>query len=69
MPEKIAPVIGTTLRTSGPVPADPLGSERHRYANNASPDELGTDAMAVVDVAERGKNPVSKHYIQPECGE
>ena len=45
IPEK-APVTRTTLRTTGPMPADSLGSERHRYAN-ASSDKLGTDPMAV----------------------
>ena len=51
-----------------------LGSERYRYAI-ARTDKLGTDSMAVdstvyVDaVAESGRNPVSKHQIQPECGE
>ena len=38
-PEKTAPVTGTTLRTTGPVPADSLRSERTRY------DKLGTVCM------------------------
>ena len=50
-----------------------LGSERHRYAI-AWPDKLGTDPMAyggfIMDAAaELGKNPVSKHQIQPEYGD
>ena len=35
---------GTTLRFTGPVPAD-LGSERYRYAI-ACPDKVGTDPLA-----------------------
>ena len=47
-----------------------LGSERHRYAI-AWPDKLGTYPMAyggfIMDAAaELGRNPVSKHQIQPE---
>ena len=45
-PTKASPVTGTTLMTTGPVPAT-LGSERHRYAIIAWPDKLGTDPMAV----------------------
>ena len=48
-------------------------SERHRYAI-ARPDKLGTDPTAVDGIngrrrAESGVNLVSKHHIQPECGE
>ena len=52
-----------------------LGSERHRYAI-ARPDKLGTDLMALSGLnkymdaaAELGRNPVSKHQIQPEYGD
>ena len=50
-----------------------LGSERLRYAI-AWPDKLGTDPMAyggfIMDAAaELGRNPVSKHQIQPEYGD
>ena len=51
-----------------------LGSERHRYAIIAWPDKLGTDPMAyggynyMEAAAELGRNPVSKHQIQPEYG-
>ena len=52
-----------------------LGSERHRYAI-ARPDKLGTDPMASSGLnkymdaaAELGRNPVSKHQIQPEYGD
>ena len=46
IPEKAAPVTGTTLRTTGTVPVDSLGSERYRYAL-AWPDKVETDPMAV----------------------
>ena len=49
-----------------------LGSERHRY-EIAWPDKLGTDPMAYGGLnkymdaaAELGRNPVSKHHIQPQ---
>ena len=56
-----------------------LGGERHRYAT-AWPDKFGTDPMAVGGIyrrlhrhgrgkREEGKEPVTKHQIQPECGE
>ena len=61
------------MRFTGSVPADSLGSERRRYAI-ACPDKLGADQMAYgvlneyTDVAaELGRNPVSKHQIQPEA--
>ena len=63
---------GTTLRFTGPCRRT-LGSERHRHAI-AWPDKLGTDPMAyggfIMDAAaELGRNPVSKHQIQPEYGD
>ena len=69
IPEKAAPVTRTTLRTTGPVPADfAIGTQLR------GPDKLGTDPMAVdgieIDaVAKIGRNPVSKKQIHPECGE
>ena len=53
-----------------------LGGERYRYAN-AWPGIFETDPMAIEGIndksmdaaAERGGNLVSKHHIQPECGE
>ena len=52
-----------------------LGSKRHRYAN-AGPDKLGAYLMVhgglnreMDAAAEFGKNPVSKHQIQPEYGD
>ena len=50
MPEKAAPVTGTTLRTTGPgaggLSAVCMVIERHRYAI-ARPGKLGADPMAV----------------------
>ena len=66
-----APVTGTTLRTTGPVPAYSLqGTPSVR--NCVTRYKLGTDPMGVGGLnklmdaaAEIGRNLVSKHQIQP----
>ena len=69
-----APITRTTLRANGPVSRGTHGRERHRYAI-AWPGKFGIDLMMAVDgicvdaVADSGRNPLSKHQIQPECGQ
>ena len=67
-----APDTGTGLRTTGPV----LGDYRQwkQSVRNCVPDKLGTDPTAYGGInkwdaaAELGRNPVSKHQIQPAYG-
>ena len=75
IPEMAASVSGTPLRTTGPVPAD---SRQVNAIDTQLRDPINSGLnrwrMAVLNkkmdaAAELGRNPVSKHQIQPECGE
>ena len=73
--KKAAPVTGTTLRTTDPVPADsrqvtPSVRNCIPIHSNRDCDPMAVDGTNVLGaVAESGKNPASNHQIQPACRE
>ena len=70
-PEKEAPVTRTTLRTTGPVPADSraIGTQLCDPINSGLTRWRLMVYIYVDAVAESGTDPASKHQTQPECGE
>ena len=70
-PEKAAPVTGTTLRTTGPVPAGSRQGTSSVFiyvAQETRTDPMAVDGIKLDAVAESAKTE-SKHQIQLECGE